>query len=62
MSLEDKLCNEYRNNVNLFMKAVEKCVDENNCVCCPCTKCLNEIIRPLNVVYDHLHKPRISLY
>ena len=43
MRLEDKLCNEYLKGVNEFMKAAKKCADENNCVCCPCKKCLNAV-------------------
>lgn len=60
MWLKNKLCDEYRNDVNLFMKAIEKCADENNCLRCLCQKCLNAIFRPLNVVYDHLFKLGIS--
>lgn len=60
MRLKNKFCDEYRNCINSFMRAIEKCAYENNCVCCPCQKYLNAIFRPLNVVYDHLYKSRIS--
>ncbi|KAJ4710237.1 Transposon protein, putative, CACTA, En/Spm sub-class [Melia azedarach] len=60
MQLQDRLSQEYVDGINSFMKVAKKCADATNCIRCPCIRCLNVLIYPLDVVDHHLYQFGIS--
>lgn len=60
MRLQNKLCKEYLDGINSFIKATEQCVNEDNLVRCPCKKCQNAFFKSLHIVKAHLKRHGIA--
>jgi hypothetical protein len=56
MYLKNRNCNEYLNNLKLFIKAAEedKLDKSKSAICCPCVSCKNTIWANSMDVYAHL--------